>query len=104
MKQLIKCGLPPIPKNTLTNILAKNSRLKNKQNLTTSKKATPNDILKWCEKNSKIPDDEDLIFVGKYEVRALPEQHWRIFLTSRRLISFSVITIHDLAGNNNYIF
>ncbi|CAF1146241.1 unnamed protein product, partial [Brachionus calyciflorus] len=36
--------------------------------------------------NSEIPDDEDAVFVGKFEYAAMPSQIFRVFLTSKRLI------------------
>ncbi|CAF1140193.1 unnamed protein product, partial [Brachionus calyciflorus] len=41
---------------------------------------------KWCEDNSEIPDDEDAVFVEKFEYATMPSQIFRVFLTSKRLI------------------
>ncbi|CAF1092808.1 unnamed protein product, partial [Brachionus calyciflorus] len=48
-----------------------------------NKNCTLNELKKWCQDRSTIPQDEDQVFVGKFEYLALPKQEFRIFLTTK---------------------
>ncbi|CAF0708145.1 unnamed protein product, partial [Brachionus calyciflorus] len=62
-----------------------------------NKNCTLNELKKWCEDRSTIPEDEDQVFVGKFEYLALPKQEFRIFLTTKRLIKFAEKSEHVLS-------
>jgi hypothetical protein len=51
--------------------------------------ATLNDVKNWCDERKAIPDDEDTPFVFQYEISAMPEQKFRIFITTKRLVDFT---------------
>ncbi|CAF0826579.1 unnamed protein product [Brachionus calyciflorus] len=87
-KNLIKEGLQPPTKNQIQHII--NSVKIEKKN------CTLNELKKWCEDRKTIPDDEDQVFVGKFEYLALPKQEFRIFLTTKRLIKFAEKSEHLL--------
>ena len=48
-----------------------------------------NDLKEWATTRMDIPDDEDKMFVGLFHYKATPIKKFRIFLTIKRLISFS---------------
>lgn len=55
------------------------------------KMPTYRELKTWCEQNSTIPDnDDDKVFVGNFSIDAgLDDKHFRIFLTTKRLMSFT---------------
>jgi hypothetical protein len=74
------------------------SKITNKQTrkLNTSKKCvhsvnTIQEIIKWCEENSIVPEDEDKVFCGAFEHKIRKNntlKYMRIFVTTIRLVSF----------------
>ncbi|CAF0964301.1 unnamed protein product [Brachionus calyciflorus] len=62
-----------------------------------NKNCTLNKLKKWCEDRSTIPEDEDQVFLGKFEYLVLPKQEFRIFLTTKRLIKFVENSEHVLS-------
>ena len=44
-----------------------------------------------------IPEDEDKMFVAAFEYEAIPKKNFRIFLTTKRLISLVKYNSHTLA-------
>ena len=61
-----------------------------------------NDLRDWSNTWTAIPDEEDKMFVGTFEYEATPSKSFRIFLTTKRLISFakyvSIQIIYCLIG------
>ncbi|CAF1008423.1 unnamed protein product [Brachionus calyciflorus] len=80
---LVKDGIEPPSYNQMSYIL---TSIKNEINPSTSKQATLNEFKDWCEQRLVIPDDEDQVFVGKFEFEALPIRKFRVFLTTKRLL------------------
>jgi hypothetical protein len=48
-----------------------------------------NDLKIWATERSEIPDDLDKVFVSAFEYKSIPEQKFRIFLTTKRLIGYT---------------
>ncbi|RMZ97753.1 hypothetical protein BpHYR1_006011, partial [Brachionus plicatilis] len=92
LHQLTVLGIPPVKKSDLTNFL---------QKIRTEKKEvampTLQDLKNWCDNRLELPESEDQVFVGKYEIQALPVQTFKIFLTTKRLLSFACINSHILS-------
>lgn len=98
---LAKCGMAPVCSKWLKNYLAsirRNNRVASKV-----KKISLNELKEWCLRHIEIPEKEDAVFVEKYEIFALPTQTFRLFLTTKRLMSFALFNRHTLAGDD-YIF
>jgi hypothetical protein len=51
--------------------------------------STLSDIKNWCEQRLAIPDDDDMPFVVDYEISAIPDQSFKIFITTKRLVTFT---------------
>ncbi|CAF0959967.1 unnamed protein product [Brachionus calyciflorus] len=51
-----------------------------------------------CDDHFEIPDEQDTVFVGKYEIVAVPTQTFRVFLTTKRLIKLADKTEHFLSN------
>ncbi|RNA44681.1 hypothetical protein BpHYR1_053709 [Brachionus plicatilis] len=63
ISQLVEIGLQP-PKDSQITYLFRSIRSKKQ---TTNKQTSLNEFKEWCERHTNIPDDEDKVFVGKYE-------------------------------------
>jgi hypothetical protein len=48
-----------------------------------------NDLKNWASERMAIPEDVDKMFVGDFEYQTTPNKIFRLFLTTRRLISFA---------------
>jgi hypothetical protein len=81
--ELAKCGMAPVNKARLKNYLATIRR--NKRGNSNVTKISLNELKDWCLRNNDIPEKEDTVFVGKFEILALPKQMFRVFLTPKRL-------------------
>ena len=92
LSHLLKVGLKPPKKTQLNNFLRKVR--KNKLSVHGS---TLNDLKTWCLENQNIPEDDDTVFVGGFEIEALPSQLFRVFLTTKRLITLTLKNQHILA-------
>ena len=84
MIELRKAGLE-VPKTTQLYNFIKYNR-KDKLGSTT---ISLNDLKEWAATRMDIPDDEDTMFVGSFHYEATPIKKFRIFLTTKRLISFA---------------
>ncbi|CAF1034045.1 unnamed protein product [Brachionus calyciflorus] len=65
-RQLFKDGLEPPQKTKIQNLL---KEIRKTKKVTNSQ--TLNDLKKWCEQFYQIPDDENEVFVGNYELDAI---------------------------------
>jgi len=54
------------------------------------KKFTLNDLVQWAEARKEKPSEENTVFVPKYEFETFPEIEFRIFITTKRLMKFTV--------------
>ena len=82
---LIKLGLNP-PKASRFNYLLTINRSKKRE----TSHPTMRNFKDWCEQNTSIPDEDDTVFVGHFEYKAFPNQFFRVFLTTKRLVKFSL--------------
>ena len=89
---MIRDGIQPPPKTKINNIV---------QSIRKSKKESPqpslNDLKKWCEQHSEIPDDQNQVFVANFEYESFPDQIFRVFLTTKPLIQFALETNYILS-------
>ena len=90
--QLRKAGLSQPTKRQLTNFLAYHRG----KTLGTAG-VTLDQLQNWARERSEIPADDDEVFCGKFECVALPQKTFRIFITTKRLLSFTTLTSHILA-------
>ena len=68
----------------LNNLLKKFRKEKNR-----GRSVTLRTVKEWLEKHSTIPEDDDSIFVARYEIVTVPDQKFRLFVTTKRLIKFT---------------
>ena len=92
LTHLLKVGLKPPKKTQLNNFLRKVRKYK-----TSMQGSTLNELKTWCTEHMQIPEDDDTVFVGAFEIEPLPSQLFRVFLTTKRLISFALKNKHILA-------
>ena len=59
-----------------------------------------NDLRDWSNKRAAIPDEENKMFVGTFEYET-PSTGFRIFLTTKRLISFAKYVNTVQSGYND---
>jgi hypothetical protein len=86
LQQLKSDGLDQPDKMFLNNLLKKFRKEKFGIKLPTYR-----ELNSWCQEHSVIPeDDDDKVFVGSYEIESnLQKKYFRIFLTTKRLMSFT---------------
>lgn len=48
----------------------------------------------WFDEWIRVPEDDNEVFVGNYENESIDEQKFKVFLTSERLIKFSLETYY----------
>ncbi|CAF1117015.1 unnamed protein product, partial [Brachionus calyciflorus] len=92
IQQLIRDGLQPPSKAKINNIIQ--SVRKTKKEIA---QPSLSDLKRWCEQYNNIPEDENQVFVANFEYESFPIQIFRVFLTTRRLIHFSLDTKYILA-------
>jgi hypothetical protein len=85
LQQLKSDGLDQPDKIFLNNLLKKIRKEKFGIKLPTFR-----ELQQWCEDNKAVPEDDDAVFVGSYDIGAnLEKKYFRIFLTTKRLMSFT---------------
>ena len=89
---LTRLSIEPPPKTQISNFL---KIIRKKRKITPN--TTLNHFKNGCEKHATIPSDEDEVFVGSFELNALSEQLFRVFLTTKRLLSICLNSKHILA-------
>ena len=77
-------GIVSIKHEQLYNFL----KIQRRKNLG-STKFSLQDLVDWANQHSSIPTDENSTFVYKFEHATQPNREFRIFLTTKRLISFT---------------
>ena len=55
------------------------------------------DVLEFAKKREKISEDEDELFVASVTATALPVAHFRLFLTTKRLIRLAQKSTHIMS-------
>ncbi|RNA00128.1 hypothetical protein BpHYR1_021151 [Brachionus plicatilis] len=90
--KLIRDGIQPPPKLKINNIF---------QTVRKSQKESPqpslNDLKKWCDQYSEILENQNQVFVANFEYESFPDQIFRVFLTTKRLIQFALETNYILS-------
>ncbi len=55
-----------------------------------SKRLTLRDLINWAESMKAIPEDMHQVYVANYEYEIQPERSFRIFITTKTLIGFTL--------------
>ena len=55
------------------------------------------DLVDWSIAHADIPIDENTAYVAAYEYSTVPERNFKVFLTTKRLMQYTLHTNHILA-------
>ena len=84
LEKLRNEGMPSIKLSQLKYQITKYDKLHNP-----SREFTMRDIVNWSETHATRPEDTDTPFVTKYWYTADTERHFRIFISTKRLIGLA---------------
>ena len=58
---------------------------------------TLQDLVDWASARTQRPDDDNKVFVAKYEYTTEPDRQFKIFLTTKRLVRFTIYVNFSLS-------
>ena len=79
-------GLEPPEKSQLTNYL---KQIRSEKSITRGNSINLTQLKQWADERRTIPESMDKVFVANFEYIALPTKKFKIFLTTKRLLSLT---------------